>query len=80
VLVLESSASQPRSDRRPDPDVGVELRKAEMAIRQLERAELYIVSAINLELANPALRRALHQLRGELLAVHELLRKPHLAR
>jgi hypothetical protein len=61
----------------PDPDE--ELRKTEMAIRQLERAELYVVSAINLELANPGLRRALHLLHGQLLEVHELLRKPHLA-
>jgi hypothetical protein len=56
------------------------MRKTEMAIRQLERAELYILAAINLELANPDLRRALHLLHGQLLEVHELLRKPNLAR
>jgi hypothetical protein len=63
-----------------EPNAEAELRKAETAIRQLERAELYVVSAINLELANPALRHALHLLHGQLLEVHELLRKPHLAR
>jgi hypothetical protein len=55
------------------------MRKTEMAIRQLERAELYILAAINLELANPDLRRALHLLHGQLLEVHELLRKPRLS-
>jgi hypothetical protein len=54
------------------------MRKTEMAIRQLERAELYILAAINLELANPDLRRALQLLHGQLLEVHEILRKPHL--
>jgi hypothetical protein len=74
-----SNVPHRRPKRRPDPDPDEEMRKTELAIRQLERAELYVVSAINLELANPALRRALHELRGGLLAVHELLRKPHLA-
>jgi hypothetical protein len=70
---------RPRPHQLPGPDPDDELRKTEAAVRQLERAELYVVSAINLELANPALRRALHLLHGQLLEVHELLRKPHLA-
>jgi hypothetical protein len=69
----------PRIRHPAEPNPGEELRKTETAVRQLERAELYVVSAINLELANPALRRALHLLHGQLLEVHELLRKPHLA-
>jgi hypothetical protein len=69
----------PHPYRGPEPDPQDELRKRQLATDQLERAELYIVAAINLELENPALRRALHRLRGELLAVHELLRKAHLA-
>jgi len=56
------------------------MRKTEVAIRQLERAEPYVVSAINLELADGGLRRALQLLHGQLLEVHELLRKPHMAR
>ena len=71
--------TEPRFDHPPEPDPGEERGKIEMAIRQLERAELYVVSAINLELANPRLRRELHLLHGQLLEVHELLRKPHLA-
>ena len=58
----------------------MDLRKTESAIRQLERAELYVVSAINLEIADPAPRRALQLLHGHLLEVHEQLRKPRLAR
>ncbi len=63
----------------PDPEAEDDLRNSELAIRQLERAELYVFSAINLDLHDPAVRRALDQLRGELFAVHELLRRPHLA-
>jgi hypothetical protein len=73
-------STRPRLRIRPEPDPEDELRKTELATDQLERAELYIVSAINLELANPALRRALQLLHGDLLEVHQLLRKPHLAR
>lgn len=69
----------PHLHRLPEPDPDDKLRKA-LAVRQLERAELYVVSAINLELGNPALRRALHLLHGQLLEVRELLRRPHLAR
>jgi hypothetical protein len=63
----------------PEPDPDEALRRAEIAIHQLERAELYIVAAINLELPDPTIRRALQLLHGQLLEIHELLRKPHLA-
>ncbi len=63
--------------RRPAPDPDEELRKIEMAVRQLERAELYVVSAINLELERYEHRRALHRLRCDLLAVCDTLRRPH---
>jgi hypothetical protein len=71
--------TRPHSYPGTEPNPQDELRKARLAIDQLERAELYVVAAINLELENPTLRRALHLLRGELLAVQELLHKPHLA-
>ncbi|HXM54855.1 MAG TPA: hypothetical protein VOB72_05655 [Candidatus Dormibacteraeota bacterium] len=72
-------STNPRPHHPPEPNPDEELRKTESAIRQLERAELYVVSAITLELANPALRKALHLLHGQLLEVHDLLRRPHLA-
>ncbi len=62
--------------RHPEPDPEEELRKVELAIRQLERAELYVESAINLELASWEQRHALHLLRCEVLAVSDLLRRP----
>ena len=62
--------------RQPEPDPDEELRKIEMAIRQLERAELYVVSAAELGLARWEQRHALHRLRGEILAVCDLLRRP----
>ncbi len=69
----------PRRHPAPEPNPDEELRKAETAIRQLERAELYIVSTINLELPDPTIRRGLHLLHGRLLEVQGQLRKPHLA-
>ena len=65
----------PHRRRQPDAD-RAELSKIEMAIRQLERAELYVLSAIDLELADWEHRRALHDLRCEVLAVCDLLRQP----
>lgn len=79
-MELNERRRQPRHESEPRPDPEEELRRTELAIRQLERAELYVVAAINLELSNLEHRRALHRLRGELLAVHELLRKPHMLR
>ncbi len=61
---------------QPEPDPEEELRKTELALRQLERAELYVVSAIDLELEDRERRLALHQLRCEVLAVCNLLRRP----
>jgi len=48
-----------------------------MAVRQLERAELYVVSAINLDLDRWEFRQALHDLRCHVLEVSDLLRRPH---
>lgn len=61
---------------QPEPDPDEEGRKVEMATRQLERAELYVVSAINLDLESWELRQALHDLRCHVLEVHDLLRRP----
>jgi hypothetical protein len=60
----------------PEPDPDEELQKTELAVRQLERAELYVVSAINLDLAGWEQRQALHHLRCELLEVCSVLRGP----
>ena len=62
--------------RHPEPDPDEELRKIEMAVRQLERAELYVVSAINLDLDCWELRQALHDLRCHVLDVSDLVRRP----
>jgi hypothetical protein len=62
--------------RHPEPDPDDELRKVEMAVRQLERAELYVVSAINLELDSWEFRQALHDLRCHVLEVSDQLRRP----
>jgi hypothetical protein len=62
--------------RHPEPDPDEELRKVEMAVRQLERAELYVVSAINLDLDRWELRQALHDLRCHVLDVSDLIRRP----
>ena len=62
--------------RHPEPDPDEELRKIEMAVRQLERAELYVVSAINLDLDRWEYRQALHNLRCQVLDVSDLMRRP----
>ena len=62
--------------RHPEPDPDDELRKVEMAVRQLERAELYVVSAINVELGSWEFRQALHDLRCHVLDVSDRLRRP----
>lgn len=53
-----------------------ELRKLELAVRQLERAELYVVAAIELELADPERRRLLEGLRASLVAGRRSLTRP----
>src|SRR5579875_329754 len=60
--------------RRLEPEP--ELAKIELALRQLERAELYIVSAINLGLESQEQRQALYDLHQEVLALCNLLRRP----
>lgn len=61
--------------RRTEPEED-ELAKVEMAVRQLERAELYVVSAINLDLGCWEHRQALHDLRCHLLEVRDLVNRP----
>ena len=55
-----------------------EREKRRVAADQLERAELYVVAAAQLELADRELRRTLESLRAEVRAVHDLLLRPHL--
>ena len=63
--------------RSPDEARGEdELARVEAAIQQLERAELYVVSAIELDLHDRERRLALHRLRCEVLAVCDMLRRP----
>jgi hypothetical protein len=53
-----------------------DLRKLEVALDQLERAELYIVAAMNLDLADPRQRRELEDLRGSVAATRRSLARP----
>ena len=63
--------------RSPDEAcAGDELARLEASIQQLERAELYVVSAIELDLHDRERRLALHRLRCEVLAVCDVLRRP----
>ena len=62
--------------RQPEPDPDDALRRTELAVRQLERAELYVVSAIELDVPGWEHRRALHDLRCQLLEVCSMLRRP----
>jgi hypothetical protein len=52
------------------------LRKLEVALDQLERAELYILAAMDLELADPRQRRELEDLRGQVAATRRSLARP----
>jgi hypothetical protein len=65
-----------RWDQGPAPDE--ELDKVEVAIDQLERAELYVAAAIALDFAEPFRRRLLEDLRGNLVAVRRSLARPRL--
>ena len=67
---------EPEPDPDPGPEPEAELRALELAVRQLERAELYVVSAINMDLPAWEHRQALHDLRCQVLAVRDLLRRP----
>ena len=63
-----------RLGRRRRP--ATELERERLAIDQLDRAEHYLVAAIDLELADAARRRALHVLRWRLLEVRGVLARP----
>jgi hypothetical protein len=62
--------------RTEEPDAAREAEKIRVAAGQLERAEDYVVAAINVELADPEQRHALHELRRDVLTVHDLLLRP----
>ncbi len=53
-----------------------ELDKVEAALDQLERAELYIVAAIELDFSDPYRRRLLDDLRAQVVAVRRSLARP----
>lgn len=59
-----------------DTDPGDEARKARIGARQLERVEDYLVATLNLELVDPEVRLAIHRIRGEVLAVRDMLVRP----
>src|SRR5262249_48755857 len=62
---------------RPEPDRPAEsLRKLELVLDQLERAELYLVAAINVGLSDPEQRRELEDLRAQLAATRRSLARP----
>ncbi|MDQ6773135.1 MAG: hypothetical protein M3024_09115 [Candidatus Dormibacteraeota bacterium] len=60
--------------REPDPDA--EAARERLAVRQLERVEDYLVATLNLELADPAIRRRLNLIRGDVLALRSDLVRP----
>lgn len=62
--------------RNHEPDAAHEAQKVRIAARQLERAEDYILAAIGVELDDPEQRRALHELRRDVLGVHDFLVRP----
>ncbi len=62
----------------PEVDARVEARKVEAAVDQLERAELYVVAAIDLELADPRQRRLLESLRATVALTRRCLTRPSL--
>ena len=64
----------------PTNDAHNEGERIRIALRQLERSEDYLVAVINLELEDPEARRALHELRGGVLALRAHLAKPRGAR
>ncbi len=63
-----------RRDQAQAPDE--ELDKLEVAIDQLERAELYVAAAIALDFADPFRRRLLEDLRSDLVTVRRSLVRP----
>jgi hypothetical protein len=65
-----------RTDEGVRTDAAEELHKLETALQQLERAELYVVAALDLELEDPFRRRLLEDLRSEVAAVRRSLARP----
>ena len=65
-------------DEVPEVDGRLELRKVEEAVDQLERAELYVVAAIELELADWRQRRVLESLRATVALTRRSLTRPTL--
>lgn len=53
-----------------------ELDKLEIALDQLERAELYVRAAMEVGLSDPGRRRELERLRADLVAVRRSLARP----
>lgn len=53
-----------------------ELARLETAIQQLERAELYVVAALEVGLEDPFQRRLLEDLRGQVAAARRSLARP----
>lgn len=70
------------ADRGPEEELRRraerEREKRYVAAEQLERAELYVDAAAQLELADRDLRRALEWLRVDVRAVRDLLLRPRL--
>jgi len=69
--VLEGGFRSPDEARRED-----ELARVEAAIQQLERAELYVVAALDVCLEDPFRRRLLEDLRGQVAATRRSLARP----
>ena len=61
---------------RRGPD---EREKFRIAVRQLEMAELYLAAAVNLEIDDSDMRRALDLLYREVVGTREQLLRPRLA-
>jgi hypothetical protein len=59
-----------------DRDPRAEARRLEAAIDQLERAELYVEAALDLELADPRHRRVLESLRANVALARRCLKRP----
>jgi len=71
--------------RRAEPEaVGTagrrEVRKLEIVIEQLERAELYVRAAMEVELADAERRRDLEDLHATLRATCRSIRRPRIVR
>ena len=54
-----------------------ERKKLAIALRQLEWADVYLGAIINLELADPSLRRSVHEIRAQLVTLEGRLLRLH---